>query len=227
MKRRKGAGGSLSKKGKAQEDTSHYERVKDPKEPIQEEEQEHEPEEHELQNGLVVMFGKCMKKFLNKDKITKEYLEGLAFELLKKRFKNSVELEYNLEQCHLALTDKTDWANPKGNRFYDDLSKPLPLVRPPGKKTIPISYFFNRDLEYLKYGNEEKNVQRIKVNKKYGYAYLEEIVVKRTDKKEYMFVEADILYLHQNDIEDLYLLKIQNKIYNINVVDEFDLINVL
>ncbi|GKD69541.1 hypothetical protein Tco_1323631 [Tanacetum coccineum] len=71
------------------------------------------------------------------------------------------------------------------------------------------------------------SVQTIKVNKKYGYAYLEEIVVKRTDEKEYMFAEADFPYLNQNDIEDLYLLKIQNKIHNINGVDEFDLINAL
>ncbi|GJT10291.1 hypothetical protein Tco_0857333 [Tanacetum coccineum] len=39
--------------------------------------------------------------------------------------------------------------------------------------------------------------------------------------------KADFPYLNQNDIEDLYLLKIQNKIHNINGVDEFDLINSL
>ncbi|GJU01434.1 hypothetical protein Tco_1111772 [Tanacetum coccineum] len=155
--------GSSSKKGKAQDDSPHYERGDDAEEPRQVEEQENElvdaeeePEEHELLNGSVVMFGKCMKKLLNKDKITKEALEGSAFELLQKRFKNSVDLEYNLEHCHLALTDKIDRANPEGHRFHGDLSKPLPLVGPLGRKTIPISYFFNRDLEYLKYGNVEK-----------------------------------------------------------------------
>ncbi|GJR93216.1 hypothetical protein Tco_0265390 [Tanacetum coccineum] len=58
------------------------------------------PEEHQLQMGSTVMFGKCMKKFLNKDKITKVDLEGPAFELSKKRFRNNMELEYNLEQSH-------------------------------------------------------------------------------------------------------------------------------
>nr|GFA58569.1 hypothetical protein [Tanacetum cinerariifolium] len=89
---------------------------------------EEEPEEHELLNGLIVLFGKCINKFLHKDKITKEDFEGPTFEHLKKRFKNSVELEYNIELHHLALTNKIDLANPKGNRFHDDLSKPLPLV---------------------------------------------------------------------------------------------------
>ncbi|GJQ92555.1 hypothetical protein Tco_0003694 [Tanacetum coccineum] len=64
-------------------------------------------------------------------------------------------------------------------------------------------------------------------NKQFGYGYLKEIVVKRADHKEYMFTEADFLRLNQNDIEDLYLLKIQDKIYNIDGVDEHNLINAL
>nr|GFC60204.1 hypothetical protein CTI12_AA475510 [Tanacetum cinerariifolium] len=63
--------------------------------------------------------------------------------------------------------------------------------------------------------------------KKYGYEYLKEIVVHRVDQMEYMFVEAVFPRLNQNDIEDFYLLKIQNKIHNIYGVDEFDLINAL
>ncbi|GJU81020.1 hypothetical protein Tco_1283385 [Tanacetum coccineum] len=76
--------------------------------------------------------------------------------LLKGRFKNSVELQYNLEQCRFALLDKIDWANLEGYRFHDDLSQPLPLVGPLGIKTIPISYCYNHDLEYLMHKNEEK-----------------------------------------------------------------------
>ncbi|GKE07596.1 hypothetical protein Tco_1399614 [Tanacetum coccineum] len=72
-----------------------------------------------------------------------------------------------------------------------------------------------------------RSVQSIKVDKQYGYAYLEEIMVTRTDKKEYMFCEADFPYLNQNDIKDLYLLKIQNKIRNIKGTEEYDLINAL
>ncbi|GJV30886.1 hypothetical protein Tco_1391286 [Tanacetum coccineum] len=166
-RRRKDAGGSSSKKSKAQDEYSHYERGDDAIEPRHEEEIEHEvqselvdaeeePKENELINGYVVIFGKCVKKFHNKDKITKEDLKGQAFELLKGIFKNSVELEYNMEQCYLALTDKIDLTNPKGDRFHYDVSKLLPLVGPPGRKKILISYFFNHDLEYLKYGNEEK-----------------------------------------------------------------------
>ncbi|GKA14050.1 hypothetical protein Tco_0693696 [Tanacetum coccineum] len=118
MKKQKGVGVSLSKKGKAQDDYPHYERGDDAKEPRHE-----EGHKHEVQS-------ECKKKFLNKDKITKEDLEGPTFDLLKKRCKNSVELEYNMEQYHLSVTNKIDWANPEENRFHDDLSKPLPLVGP-------------------------------------------------------------------------------------------------
>ncbi|GJS23633.1 hypothetical protein Tco_0452265 [Tanacetum coccineum] len=42
-------------------------------------------------------------------------------------FSNSIELEYNFQECFNALTDKLDWNNPEGDRYPFDLSKPLPL----------------------------------------------------------------------------------------------------
>ncbi|GJT11592.1 hypothetical protein Tco_0858634 [Tanacetum coccineum] len=258
-----------------------------------------EPDEFEYKDGSMTLFGKHVKKIFKKDKITKEDMEGPAFELLKGTCKNNIEIEYNMDQCYLALRDKIDWINPEGDMFHHDLSKPLPLTGPPGRKRIPVSYFFNHDLEYLKYGTKEntyallvtknkaaryedeeieemisslwslsiqkynkdaelgiyhwypkrqwfykgstrfkyrhevysklniKSVQSIKVNKQYGYAYLEEIMVTRADEKDYKFAEADFPNLNQNDIEDLYLLKIQNKICNIKGAEEYDLINAL
>ncbi|GJU66406.1 hypothetical protein Tco_1252665 [Tanacetum coccineum] len=107
---------------------------------------EEEPDEHEYKNGSVVIFGKLVNKIFKKDKITKEDVEG-PFELLKGTCKNIIKLEYNMEQCHLALIYKIDWTNPESDRFHHDLSKPLPLTGPPGRKRIPVSYFFNHDLE--------------------------------------------------------------------------------
>nr|GEX86253.1 hypothetical protein [Tanacetum cinerariifolium] len=112
-----------------------------------------EPTENELINGSIVIFGKCMKKFLNKDKITKEDLEGPAFQLLKKRFRNSVKLECNIKQCHLVVSDMIDWDNPEGNRFHDDISKLITLTGPPGtEEMIPYLWIhsiqmYNKDAE--------------------------------------------------------------------------------
>ncbi|GJV53394.1 hypothetical protein Tco_1449135 [Tanacetum coccineum] len=77
-------------------------------------------------------------------------LEGPTFMLLKGTCGNQIELEYNFEQCHLALSDKLDWTNPEGDRCPFDMSKPLPLQGPPGHLIVPLDFFFNNDLEYLK-----------------------------------------------------------------------------
>ncbi|GJR22992.1 hypothetical protein Tco_0971519 [Tanacetum coccineum] len=123
-----------------------------------------DPKKYELQIGSTVMFAKKMKVFLKKDNITRADLERPTFEILKNKFKNSIELEYNLKQCYLAMPDKIDWANPKGDRFHTYLSKPLPLEGPSGRKIIPTRYFFNKDLEYLKHGNQ-KNKYALSLSK--------------------------------------------------------------
>ncbi|GJW32047.1 hypothetical protein Tco_0052079 [Tanacetum coccineum] len=112
----------------------------------------------EFDNLMVstINFIKFAKNCLQKDKIKKADLEGPRFTLLKGNFKNIIELEYNLEQCYLALTDQIDRANPKGGRCPYDLTKPLPFQGPPGHKTIPVDFLFNKDLEYLKTENKEK-----------------------------------------------------------------------
>ncbi|GJV15674.1 reverse transcriptase domain-containing protein [Tanacetum coccineum] len=71
------------------------------------------------------------------------------------------------------------------------------------------------------------SVKKIVVDKKYGYGYLKEILVMRVDQKDYVFMESDFPWLNLKDIEDMYLFKIQDKIYNSDGVDEYDLINAL
>ncbi|GKA19194.1 hypothetical protein Tco_0699109 [Tanacetum coccineum] len=71
------------------------------------------------------------------------------------------------------------------------------------------------------------SVIRISVDKQFSYGFLKEIVVKRADQKEYMFNEADFLGLHLNDIEDMYLLKLQNKLHYLTGDEQFDLVNAL
>ncbi|GJR45786.1 hypothetical protein Tco_1313889 [Tanacetum coccineum] len=52
--------------------------------------------------------------------------------------------------------DQIDLINPEGNRVVHDMSKPLPLGGPLGQITIQAQYFFNKDLEYLVFGNKER-----------------------------------------------------------------------
>nr|GEV05402.1 hypothetical protein [Tanacetum cinerariifolium] len=54
-----------------------------------------------------------------------------------------------MEECHKLLTDSVDDSIPRNN-----VSKPLPLGGPPGQVTIQFDFFFNKDLEYLRYGSK-------------------------------------------------------------------------
>ncbi|GJX65360.1 hypothetical protein Tco_0299703 [Tanacetum coccineum] len=53
-------------------------------------------------------------------------------------------------------TYKIDLVNPEGNRLVPDVGKPLPLGGPPGQVTIQPQFFFNKDLEYLVSGSQER-----------------------------------------------------------------------
>nr|GEX40870.1 hypothetical protein [Tanacetum cinerariifolium] len=54
-----------------------------------------------------------------------------------------------MEECHKLLNDSVD--NPI---LRHNVSKPLPLGGPPAQITIQSDFFFNKDLEYLRYGSK-------------------------------------------------------------------------
>nr|GEZ92975.1 hypothetical protein [Tanacetum cinerariifolium] len=76
-------------------------------------------------------------------------LEGPAFEIIKVFHPDVIHLQYQMEECHKLLTDSVDNSIPRNN-----VSKPLPLGGPPGQVTIQSDFFFNKDLEYLRYGSK-------------------------------------------------------------------------
>ncbi|GJS56741.1 hypothetical protein Tco_0651525 [Tanacetum coccineum] len=98
---------------------------------------------------------------LKLNKITREVLVGPVFNLLKGTCESCVELEYNMEECFRALTDQLDWANPEGHKRSFDMSQPLPLQDKDGRLVVPVEFFFNNDLEYLKAGNKERSGKEI------------------------------------------------------------------
>ncbi|GJT00790.1 hypothetical protein Tco_0821959 [Tanacetum coccineum] len=81
--------------------------------------------------------------------LTQKDLEGPAFEIVKVFHPDVIHLQYQMEECHKLLTDQVDDAILKYN-----VSKPLPLGGPQGHVTIQSEFFFNKDLEYLRYGSK-------------------------------------------------------------------------
>ncbi|GKA67497.1 hypothetical protein Tco_0767414 [Tanacetum coccineum] len=60
-------------------------------------------------------------------------------------------------ECHKMLTAQVDWTNPEGAQVRIDDNRPLPLGGPPGHVTIQPQFFFNKDLEYLRYDSKGSN----------------------------------------------------------------------
>ncbi|GJZ59290.1 hypothetical protein Tco_0615106 [Tanacetum coccineum] len=99
-----------------------------------------------------------------------------------------------------------------------------------GHQVVPVNYFINNDLEYLKrhrrhdsIAMESSKVTKVKVIKWYDYGYLEEIKVRREDQKLYKFKEGDFPRLNLRDIEDMLLLLVHMKITNLERDVIFDL----
>ncbi|GJY33921.1 hypothetical protein Tco_0418390, partial [Tanacetum coccineum] len=144
-------------------------------------------------------------------------LVGLAFNLLKGICKSHTELEYHFEECFKATTERLDWHNLEGKQYPFDLRKPLPLIPDRrGHQVIPQDYFINNDLEYLK-------VTSLKIMKWYDYGHLDEIEVRRKDHQLYKFKEYDFPRLRLQDIEDMLLLLVQQKLTNLTIDERYDL----
>ncbi|GKE14053.1 hypothetical protein Tco_1421630 [Tanacetum coccineum] len=65
-------------------------------------------------------------------------------------------------------------------------------------------------------------VTHVKVMRKHGYGYLEEIIVRRADNVLYRFKEGDFPRLQINDIEDMLILVVQNQLTNLSGDDVAD-----
>ncbi|GKF47386.1 hypothetical protein Tco_0137188 [Tanacetum coccineum] len=61
-------------------------------------------------------FSKYVLYRLQIDNLTQEILVGPGYNLLKGTCASSIKLEYNMEECFKALTDRLDWNNPEGDR---------------------------------------------------------------------------------------------------------------
>ncbi|GJV16342.1 hypothetical protein Tco_1361665 [Tanacetum coccineum] len=113
----------------------------------------------------------CQK--IGKTELTQADLEGQAYEFVKPFHSDVVHLQFQMEKCHKMITDQIDWANPEGDQARIDISKPLPLSGPPGHVTIQTQFFFNKDLDYLRYGSKGSrqalSISKIKVARYYDF----------------------------------------------------------
>nr|GEW87605.1 uncharacterized mitochondrial protein AtMg00810-like [Tanacetum cinerariifolium] len=101
------------------------------------------------QTGDIAMFMDWFCKRRGITELKYQDLEGLAFEIVKVFHPDVIHLQYQMKECHKLLTDRVDYPILRHND-----SKPLPLGGPPGQVTIQSDFFFNKDLEYLRYDSK-------------------------------------------------------------------------
>ncbi|GJV48602.1 hypothetical protein Tco_1438814 [Tanacetum coccineum] len=169
--------------------------------------------------------------------LTQETLLGQAFRLLKGTRSNYAELEYDFVECYKALSEKLDWENPEGSDYLFDLTKPLPLVMSKNRQRVPVDYFFNNDLKYLQGGISTMTYMNSSIKTKASqYDLLENNERPSMDMHEacnphmmytpqnvfWRFKEGDFPRLRINDIKDMFLLIVQNRLTNLSGDDISD-----
>lgn len=125
------------------------------------------PLQHEPLPGNTLQYAQSIMAGLHMETLTKAELRRVnreAFDFLKSRSGNKVELEYHMENIVSAISGKFDWLNPESNfdihsgkpdkPYFTDWTKPLPLQGFEDKPRIPYQFFFNKYFHYLQYAQE-------------------------------------------------------------------------
>ncbi|GJZ36869.1 (R)-mandelonitrile lyase-like protein [Tanacetum coccineum] len=184
------------------------------------------------------------KKFkeLIKNELTIADIEGAGLEMLKRQYKNYVELEYHVDQLKAAMTEKAQWSNGDS-----DLTKPRSFKNRCLKVQNPIVASTTTTsttlwIEDMISDRWSKEVHLYHVDALNGIHQWDDMrkdffkaemgnmsthKVKRIDNKEYEFSYADLSRLNLNDIEDMYLLKVHGKLHHLKLEFEIDFINAL
>ncbi|GJX48485.1 hypothetical protein Tco_0273675 [Tanacetum coccineum] len=94
-----------------------------------------DPEENKLlhKTGDMGSFIKWYCRQIGKSKLSKADFEGSAYKVVRAFHSNSISLQFQMEECHLLLTDQIDLVNLEGHRVVPNMNKPLHLGGPPGQ----------------------------------------------------------------------------------------------
>ncbi|GKB98786.1 hypothetical protein Tco_0984923 [Tanacetum coccineum] len=166
---------------------------------------------------------------LNIANLTQELLVGPAFNLLNSTCKSRTELEYHFEECHHVIPFdyfiNNDLEYLKGGSLSRKYSTSI-------TKTKVVTY----EVQWIEdmvpniwspvkvvYDKHAYCVTSLKIMKWYDYDHLDETEVRREDQQLYTFKEGDFQRLLQNDIEDMLLLLVQQRLTNLTIDERYDL----
>nr|GEW96885.1 hypothetical protein [Tanacetum cinerariifolium] len=149
---------------------------------------------------------------VNKTKLTQADLEGQAYEVVKAFYTDVINLQFQMEECHVTIQ----------SQFF--FNKDLEYLRHDIKGSSPaLSISKMKAASYLDFSLELLVLEqmwiedvytydisaKIKAYSRYGYDCLSEIVLRRADLQEHTIAEKDFKNLHLSKFEDLNLLLLQ------------------
>ncbi|GJT53403.1 reverse transcriptase domain-containing protein [Tanacetum coccineum] len=165
----------------------------------------------------------------SKSKLSKADLEGPTYKVVRAFHSNSISYQFQMEECHMLLTDQIDLVNLDGHRVIPDVSKSLPLGSRRTKEVLCL-YQAVRQLNYpglwarrtvpsrwMKVEREFTSQDNIQIR----YTYL----TKRLFYAELTTMNTRSQNLHPNDFKDMYLLHLQGKLNHLSGSNKVNLFN--
>ncbi|GJS41270.1 hypothetical protein Tco_0566313 [Tanacetum coccineum] len=115
-----------------------------------------------------------------------------------------------MEECPNMLDRSGLTVRIQRNQVKSNVNRPLPLGGPPGYVTIQTQFFFNKDLEYLRYGSKGSS-PALSISMMIGlYYHTLDLTSKQLFPKHTITIaEKDFKNLYPSDFEDLNLLLLQ------------------
>nr|GEY64315.1 hypothetical protein [Tanacetum cinerariifolium] len=155
--------------------------------------------------------------------------KGVADKLKKKKPDDADKDEGPPARSNQGLKRKktsNDAKPSKKAKYPFDLSKPLSLVQSRNRQIVLVDYFFNNDLTYLQGGSTDRtyttSLTKTKVAK-YNLPGIEDMVPTLWSPIKVAYDKHDLLgdfpRLHLNDIEDMLLLVVHNRLFNLKGED--------
>nr|GEW05773.1 hypothetical protein [Tanacetum cinerariifolium] len=179
------------------------------------------------------------------DKHTKADLVGHVYKLLKGTYKSD-RCPYDLSKP-LPLHGSPCYLTIPSDFFFNNDLEYLKTSNKERKYTSPVKVAYDKDaalgishwepkrqLFYRSHISKQSkhevystmkilSMVSVKVDKRFGYGYLKDIIMRRVDQKLYTFKEHDFPKLYLNDIEDMLLLHVQNNLFNLEGDEIVDL----
>nr|GEU87892.1 retrovirus-related Pol polyprotein from transposon TNT 1-94 [Tanacetum cinerariifolium] len=168
-------------------------------------------------------FSNFIMNQLRVDTLTPELLAGPTYELMKGSCKSLIELEYHLEEVYKATIDQLDWVNPEATKTKAADYGHIKWI----EDLVPMTMWIQEPINYDKHalwgvshwGRKHQQFYGFTVNR--DYKHLDWITVRRDDDKLYKFKEGDFKRLRIQDIKDILLLLVQEKLTNLTVEERF------